>query len=40
MVRLADFVVLPDNHRVGEQLANALAVRLNRELVHIESSPL
>nr|WP_276322507.1 lipoyl(octanoyl) transferase LipB [Halomonas neptunia] len=40
MVRLADFVALPDNHRVGEQLANALAVRLNRELVHIESSPL
>jgi lipoyl(octanoyl) transferase len=40
MVKLADLVVLPSEHRVGEQLAKALAIRLNRELVSVERSPL
>jgi len=40
MVRLADFTALPSDHRVGEQLAKALAKRLNRELVSVDSSPL
>lgn len=40
MVKLADFISLPRNHRVGEQLAKALAGRLNRELVSIDNSPL
>ncbi|NVF14760.1 lipoyl(octanoyl) transferase LipB [Vreelandella maris] len=40
MVRLADFASLPSNHQVGEQLAKALAKRLNRELVSVGSSPL
>ncbi len=40
MARLADFVQLPSDHRVGEQLANALAIQLNRELVSVDSSPL
>ncbi|WP_035557241.1 lipoyl(octanoyl) transferase LipB [Halomonas sp. KO116] len=37
MVRLADFTALPSDHRVGEQLAKALAKRLNRELVSVDS---
>ncbi|WP_336274535.1 lipoyl(octanoyl) transferase LipB [Vreelandella indica] len=40
MVRLADVASLPSNHQVGEQLAKALAKRLNRELVSVGSSPL
>lgn len=40
MVKLADLVALPSEHRVGEQLAKALAIRLNRELVSVERSPL
>ena len=40
MVRLADVASLPSNHQVGEQLAKALAKRLNRELVSVDSSPL
>lgn len=40
MVRLADFTALPSDHRAGEQLAKALAKRLNRELVSVDSSPL
>ncbi len=40
MVKLNDLTTLPSNHRVGEQLADALAVRLNRELVSVDGSPL
>ncbi|MEH6640541.1 MULTISPECIES: lipoyl(octanoyl) transferase LipB [Halomonadaceae] len=40
MVRLADVASLPSDHQVGEQLAKALAKRLNRELVRVDSSPL
>lgn len=40
IARLADFFQLPSDHRVGEQLAKALAMQLNRELVSIDSSPL
>lgn len=40
MVKLADLVALPSEHRVGEQLAKALAIRLNRELVSVKRSPL
>jgi lipoyl(octanoyl) transferase len=40
MVRLADVASLPSNHQVGEQLAKALAKRLNRELVSVDRSPL
>ena len=40
MVKLADLVALPSDHRVGEQLAEALAIRLNRELVSVDRSPL
>ena len=40
MVRLADVASLPSDHQVGEQLAKALAKRLNRELVSVGSSPL
>lgn len=40
MVRLADVASLPSDHQVGEQLAIALAKRLNRELVSVDSSPL
>lgn len=40
MVKLADLVALPSNHRVGEQLAEALAIRLDRELVSVDRSPL
>lgn len=40
MVKLADLVALPSDHRVGEQLAEALAVRLSRELVSVDRSPL
>ena len=40
MAKLADLVSLPGDHRVGEQLAEALAKRLNRELVSVENTPL
>lgn len=40
MARLADLVSLPGDHRVGEQLAEALAMRLKRELITVERSPL
>ncbi|MGQ7262659.1 lipoyl(octanoyl) transferase LipB [Vreelandella sp. V005] len=40
MIRLADLVTLPSNHRVGEQLAKALAASLNRDLVSVDTSPL
>ncbi|EHJ92015.1 Octanoyltransferase [Vreelandella boliviensis LC1] len=40
MAKLADLVSLPSDHRVGEQLAEALAILLNRELVSVERSPL
>lgn len=40
MVRLADVASLPSDHQVGGQLAKALAKRLNRELVRVDSSPL
>ncbi|TVP50798.1 MAG: lipoyl(octanoyl) transferase LipB [Halomonas sp.] len=41
MARLADLVELPSNHRVGEQLAKALAAMLNRQLLpQNNSSPL
>lgn len=40
MVNLADLVELPSDHQVGEQLAKALANRLNRELVSVGYSPL
>lgn len=33
MTRLADWVTLPSEHRVGEQLAEALAAQLQRSLV-------
>ncbi|KPQ24253.1 MULTISPECIES: lipoyl(octanoyl) transferase LipB [unclassified Halomonas] len=33
MTRLADWVTLPSDHRVGEQLAKALAKQLDRSLV-------
>ncbi|HAA44116.1 MAG TPA: octanoyltransferase [Halomonas sp.] len=39
MVRLADLVELPSNHRVGEQLAQALAVELKRQLLPSERLP-
>lgn len=39
MVKLNDLTTLPSNHPVGEQLADALAVRLNRELVSVDGSP-
>lgn len=40
MVKLAELVTLPSDHRVGEELAEALAKRLNRELVSVDRSPL
>ena len=40
MVRLADLVTLPGNHRVGEALAQALATRLKRDLISVDTSPL
>lgn len=40
MTRLADLVSLPSDHRVGEQLANALAIRLQRDLVKSDKWPL
>jgi len=40
MAKLADLVSLPSEHRVGEQLAEALATRLNRELVSVDRSKL
>ncbi len=40
MAKLADLVSLPGDHRVGEQLAEALAKQLNRELVSVENTPL
>lgn len=40
MVKLAELVTLPSEHRVGEELAEALAKRLNRELVSVDQSPL
>lgn len=40
MVRLADLVTLPGNHRVGEALAQALAKRLKRDLISVDTSPL
>lgn len=40
MVRLADLVTLPGNHRVGEALAQALAIRLKRDLISVDTSPL
>ncbi|HCR96707.1 MULTISPECIES: lipoyl(octanoyl) transferase LipB [Halomonas] len=35
VTRLADLVALPNEHHVGQQLASALALKLNRELVTI-----
>lgn len=35
VTRLADHVALPNEHHVGQQLASALALKLNRELVAI-----
>ncbi|WP_442905671.1 lipoyl(octanoyl) transferase LipB [Halomonas sp. TG39a] len=40
MTKLADLVVLPSDHRVGEQLAEALAMRLKRGLVTGQEWPL
>jgi lipoyl(octanoyl) transferase len=40
MAKLADLVSLPGDHRVGEQLAEALAKRLNRALVSVENTSL
>ncbi|MBT2772505.1 lipoyl(octanoyl) transferase LipB [Halomonas sp. ISL-60] len=40
MTKLADLVALPSDHRVGEQLAEALAVRLKRGLVTGQEWPL
>jgi len=40
MVRLVDLVTLPGNHRVGEALAQALATRLKRDLISVDTSPL
>lgn len=39
MAKLADFVALPDDHCVGEQLAQALAAQLKRRLLPVESLP-
>lgn len=41
MTRLADWVTLPNDHQVGEQLAKALAAKLKRSLVAgVEPPPL
>lgn len=40
MAKLTDFVSIPRDHRVGEQLANALAAQLNRFLLRVDRSPL
>lgn len=40
MAKLADFVSIPSDHQVGEQLANALAAQLSRHLVRVDRSPL
>ncbi|WP_440870500.1 lipoyl(octanoyl) transferase LipB [Vreelandella titanicae] len=40
MTKLADLVALPSDHRVGEQLAEALAMRLKRGLVTGQEWPL
>lgn len=40
MVKLAELVTLPSHHRVGEQLAKALATRLKRDLIIVDTSPL
>ncbi|MDQ7729901.1 lipoyl(octanoyl) transferase LipB [Halomonas sp. SpR8] len=40
MAKLSDFVELPKDHRVGEQLAKALAKQLGRQLICIDRSPL
>lgn len=39
MAKLADFVALPDDHCVGEQLAQALAAQLKRRLLPVEPLP-
>ncbi|GEN29357.1 octanoyltransferase [Halovibrio variabilis] len=40
MAKLADFVSIPSDHQVGEQLANVLAAQLSRHLVRVDRSPL